>query len=67
MVTPLATTPEAKTTAAETASLEREGPSSLTQHPISQPKRLMGSWGMPGSPRICPTAYINGVKAVYSE
>jgi hypothetical protein len=38
--------PEAKSTAAESISLDVPGLSSLTQQLISQPKKLMGSWGM---------------------
>ena len=45
-VTPLATIPEAKTTAVESTSLEACVRSSLTQQFISQPKKLIGSWGM---------------------
>jgi hypothetical protein len=45
-VIPLAAIPEAKTTAAESVSRDACLRSSLTQQFISQPKKLMGSWGM---------------------
>jgi hypothetical protein len=65
MVSPLAAMPEASRTAADRASREDEARSSLTQQLISQPKKLMGSWGML-SRKSDSSQYINGMKAVFS-
>ena len=63
-MSPLAAIPEANTTAAESFSLDACARSSLTQQFISQPKKLIGSWGM-FSARRRLGRYINGVKLAF--
>ena len=63
---PLAAIPEAKTTAVESTSREACLRSSLTQQLISQPKKLIGSWGMFSSGKTVGR-YINGVKLRFSR
>ena len=60
-MSPLAAIPEAKTNAAESFSLDACARSSLTQQFISQPKKLIGSWGMFSGERSV-WRYINGMK-----
>jgi hypothetical protein len=65
-VNPLAATPDARRTAADSTSLEAEGLSSLTQQFIRHPKKEIGSWGI-SSHSKAGWRYINGMKVSVSR
>jgi hypothetical protein len=58
--------PEARTIAADRVSREVDARSSFTQQFISQPKKLIGSWGM-FSLKTRGRRYINGMKVISSR